>query len=76
MKAKSELRGNPLYSKVYIEHDRSNAKRDLISNLKAIANVIGYDKVYVRGYMLLCRNASDKNTNRAQHDNADWQEVR
>lgn len=69
MKSKSQLRYSRNFRNVYIEHDLSRKDRNTMSNFRTIANVIGSDKVFVRGNKLLVRDTqSDK-------EYSDWQQV-
>lgn len=73
MKAKSLLRYSRNFRNVYIEHDLPRKDRNTMSNFRTLANVIGSDKVFVRGNKLLVRDTySDKNDT----DNGEWQQVR
>ena len=45
-----------------MEHDRPSEERNQISNLRALAQVVGGDKVYMRGSRIfLNRNEKDDN---------------
>ncbi|KAH3779985.1 hypothetical protein DPMN_157794 [Dreissena polymorpha] len=59
LKAKVSLKHNRTYSKVFIEKSRTRSEREAISNLATIANLIGKDKVTLRGNKLVPRHDAD-----------------
>ena len=52
MKKTSSLKDSRRYYNVFIEDDKLKSDKNIITDLNAIANVIGKDKVYVRGKRL------------------------
>ena len=75
MKAKSSLKNSRRYQQVFIEHDRSKEERKTLSNLRTIANLIGNEKVTVRGSRLIYtgqqrqRHYDENNQNRENSSN-------
>ena len=49
MKNKNKLKDSKCYERVFIENDLPRQQRVLNSNMRAIVNTIGRDKLQVRG---------------------------
>jgi hypothetical protein len=49
MKSKTKLRGSWRYDRVYIEHDVTKQQRLLNAHLRTLVNVIGKDRVQLKG---------------------------
>lgn len=58
---------------MYIEHDLPRKDRNTMSNFRTLANVIGSDRMFVRGNKLLVR---ENQTESSDNVNGEWQQVR
>jgi predicted subunit of tRNA(5-methylaminomethyl-2-thiouridylate) methyltransferase len=72
MKTKKSLRNDRKCKNVYIDEFRSIEERKGISYLKAIASVVGRDRLYVKGDRIYAYESVRSNKYRED----DWQDVR
>lgn len=72
MRSKQKLQNKRNYERVYIEYDRPRDQRNQISNLRALVQVVGRDKLHVRGSRIFVNNRDSEDTgHRSSHDERD-----
>ena len=74
MNSKKELKRSRKYENAFIEHDIPLQQRKLNSNLRAIVNTIGQDKLYFRGSHVL--RSESQNHYSERRDDRDKPELR